>query len=211
MVPFAAMRVRAWLALGVVMACAPRQTFEQAVGLDVSIDSLPTGAVVTENEKTVGTTPAHLDIRDQADHVLVVQKDGFHPAELKVSGKDVEKAGGGAVAVALAPQTFQSTSLSLDDAGQLSRAAQELVKNGDADDAIQYYRRVIALKPAYGPPYKGLGICYTKLGKRNEALDAYRQYLLYAPDAPDAKQVEAIVSKATGGIVIPPPKEEGGF
>ena len=192
-------------------ACAEKQPFEQAMGLDVNVESIPSGAVVTENETTVGTTPTRFELQDKAEHVLVLRKDGYHPFEVKVNGAEVAKTAGGTFSVGLAPQNMQAASVSVDDPNQLMRAAREALNMGNAADAVQFYRRVIALAPAQGPGYKGLGIAYTKLGKRREALDAYRQYLLYAPDAKDAKEVEAIVNKGTAGIDIPPPKPEPGF
>jgi tetratricopeptide (TPR) repeat protein len=150
-------------------------------------------------------------VKDEQEHVLTVHKDGYHPAELRVNGQEIHQAGGGYLAVALAPASFEATSIRADDVGQLDRAARELSAKGNPSDAIEFYRRVLKLKPSHALAHRGIGICYAKMGKREESLNAYRQYLLYAPDAPDAKKVQEVLDKASGGIVIPPPKEESGF
>jgi tetratricopeptide (TPR) repeat protein len=197
--------------IATVLGCAAHQSFEQAVGIDVSIDSLPHGAALVEGGNAIGTTPARYSLNDEADHVLTLQRDGFHPVEITVNGAKMKAAGGGDFFVAMAPEDFVGTSVSATDAKQLAHAAEALLKKGNAADATQFYKQMIVLQPGAAPPYKGLGICYSKLGNKKEALDAYRKYLLYAPDAADAPRIREIVEKAAGGIVIPPPKEEDHF
>jgi regulator of sirC expression with transglutaminase-like and TPR domain len=53
-----------------------------------------------------------------------------------------------------------------------------------------------------------MGICYAKMNRRQEALRAYKNYLLHAPDAPDAPKVQEMISRAEGDITVPPPKRE---
>jgi tetratricopeptide (TPR) repeat protein len=193
-----------------VLGCAHKQPFEQAVGLDVSVESLPPGAMISEGEKPLGTTPTNVDLQDpNVDHILVIQKDGYRPAEVTLRGADIRN--GGAVQVALAPEGTKAETISFDDAETLLAAGQSVLAKGNPADAEQFFRRVIVLKPANGPAYKGLGIALGNLGKKKEALDAYREYLLYAPDASDAKRIQEIVNKGSAGIDIPPPKEERGF
>src|SRR5579863_1867097 len=150
--------------IATVLGCAAHQSFEQAVGIDVSIDSLPHGAALVEGGNAIGTTPARYSLNDEADHVLTLQRDGFHPVEITVNGAKMKAAGGGDFFVAMAPEDFVGTSVSATDAKQLAHAAEALLKKGNAADATQFYKQMIVLQPGAAPPYKGLGIGYSKLG-----------------------------------------------
>ncbi|MFN7134656.1 MAG: tetratricopeptide repeat protein, partial [Myxococcales bacterium] len=107
--------------------------------------------------------------------------------------------------VVLSPDAFDAGARPIepDDAGQVARAGQELLKVERCDEGLQFFRQTLALDPRTPAAHKGSGICYAKMKRNREALQAYKQYLLYAPDAPDAARVQEIVSRAEGDITIP--------
>lgn len=190
------------LAAAIATACAKKQSFAEVMGVDVAIESVPPGALVTEGERTVGTTPTRIDVQDRQTHRLAVQRPGFHATEIVVDGAEAAAQGGGLVVVALAPESFEARRIDANDAGQLVRAGSELVARGRAADAIPFYRRALAIAPENAPAWRGLGSAYAKLGKRDAALDAWRQYLLLAPPGKEADAVRKIVEKSTTGFTI---------
>ncbi|MCX8031269.1 MAG: tetratricopeptide repeat protein [Thermodesulfovibrionales bacterium] len=50
------------------------------------------------------------------------------------------------------------------------------------DKAIEYYKKVISLKPDHVEALISLGICYFSLSKYKESIDAYQKALLYSGD-----------------------------
>lgn len=75
----------------------------------------------------------------------------------------------------------------------------EVLRQGGADEdrvkAEQLYRRAVVALETYAEPYKALGLLYMKQGKKQEAHEAWRRYLLLAPQAPDRKHVEHELQK----------------
>jgi Tfp pilus assembly protein PilF len=51
----------------------------------------------------------------------------------------------------------------------------EYLKSGDADAAIEHLRRALEHDPSYSAAWKSLGRAYEVAGKREQALDTYRQ------------------------------------
>jgi Flp pilus assembly protein TadD len=52
-------------------------------------------------------------------------------------------------------------------------------------------REAAELWPQHAPAFRGLGLASERLGRREQALAAYRRYLELAPLAPDADEVRA--------------------
>lgn len=80
------------------------------------------------------------------------------------------------------------------------KKARDLVARGeklllakDAAGAEPFLRRAAALDPTFAPAWRALGIARASLGNTSGARIAYKKYLTLAPDAPDAKDVRAIL------------------
>jgi tetratricopeptide (TPR) repeat protein len=59
-----------------------------------------------------------------------------------------------------------------------------LQSDGRLDDAIDHYRRAIALQPTYAPAYNNLGAALHAKGRHDEAIASYQQALNLRPDFP---------------------------
>jgi len=58
--------------------------------------------------------------------------------------------------------------------------------------ALSRFREAAQTNPEYAPAYLGLGKTYEKLGRRQEALDAYEKYLDLLPSDKDAEQAKEV-------------------
>jgi Flp pilus assembly protein TadD len=65
--------------------------------------------------------------------------------------------------------------------------------DADTEKAIAAFQKAVELKPDYAQAYKQLGFALLGKGDRAGAKEALEQYVKYAPDAPDAAQMTAIV------------------
>lgn len=70
-------------------------------------------------------------------------------------------------------------------------------------DAADAYQRACEMAPSAVGPYRELGKAYEALGKKEEAAQAYQEYLTRAPEAEDAEQIKARL-KVLGVAAIPP-------
>src|SRR5262245_55768749 len=57
---------------------------------------------------------------------------------------------------------------------------------GRRRDAIEHYRRAIAIQPDYAPAYNNLGVAERAAGDLDRAIDAYQQAVAMKPEYPDA-------------------------
>ena len=69
-----------------------------------------------------------------------------------------------------------------------------LYNQGKADAAAQEFQKVIDQKPDLADAYKHLGFCKVTLGDFPGAITAVKKYLELAPAAPDAAQMQQLVS-----------------
>lgn len=67
--------------------------------------------------------------------------------------------------------------------------------NGKVDDAIRYYKLATTIKPEWAPPYQKIGYSYLNKGEYASAIENFRNYLKYAPDAGDAPVVENLIKE----------------
>jgi len=58
--------------------------------------------------------------------------------------------------------------------------------------ALSRFQEAVHSNPEYAPAYLGLGKTYEKLGRRQEALDAYQKYLDMLPSDKDAEQAKEV-------------------
>jgi tetratricopeptide (TPR) repeat protein len=199
--------------LALLPACAePKPTLDQMAPPEIVLQTLPVGATVTVDDVEAGTTP----LRFRAASRAAVQKvsfarEGYLSSEITVTGEEVAKNSGKQVLVALRPNMWdpaKAKSINVENAGQLARAGHDLSKAGLCPEALAYLLLAIEVDSRLAPAHKTLGTCYAKLNKNAQALEEYKAYLQYAPDAPDAAKVRAIVDKAQGDIEIPGYKED---
>lgn len=75
-------------------------------------------------------------------------------------------------------------------------AAVERAKSpADFEAAVREFREATLVAPWHAPAYFNLGVALEKSGKSREAIQSYQRYLLAAPQAPDAAQVEKRIYK----------------
>lgn len=178
---------------------------------EVVIDTLPAGARVSENGVERGTTPLVFRAGDgQGKHSLTFAQPGFHPHLMALDDAEIAANNGQRLLLPMRPDAFEpgSKPIAADDVGQLARAGSVLSRANRCAEALLFYGQALQIDARIPAAHKGMGICYAKLNRRRQAIEAYKLYLLNAPpDAPDAAKVQAIVSRAEGDIDIPPPNQ----
>lgn len=201
------------LILGIVGAvsvggcAAEKVALNQAAPPEIVIESIPRGARVRGDEVELGVTPLVFRAASAtSQHRLSLARVGFRDQEIALSGEEVRAHSGQRLYVPMRPAEWDAKSPPIDpeDAVQLARAGADLSRANRCAEALQFLRRAIQIDPRVAAAHKGMGVCYGKLGKGAEALAAYKQYLLFAPDAPDAGKVQEIVSRAQGDIEVAP-------
>ena len=66
---------------------------------------------------------------------------------------------------------------------------------GDIDAAIDRFQDAIEAKPGYALPFRFLGECYEKKGKKKPAVKAYQRYLDLFPHADDGDKIRKKIEK----------------
>ena len=69
------------------------------------------------------------------------------------------------------------------------------MRKGDIDAAIDRFEDATEAKPSYAIPYRFLGECYEKKGKKKPAVKAYQRYLDLYPHAEDGDKVRKKIEK----------------
>lgn len=69
------------------------------------------------------------------------------------------------------------------------------MKKGDIDAAIDRFEDATEAKPGYAIPYRFLGECYEKKGKKKPAVKAYQRYLDLYPHAEDGDKIRKKIEK----------------
>ena len=69
------------------------------------------------------------------------------------------------------------------------------MKKGDYDAAIDRFEDAIEAKPGYAVPFRFLGECYEKKGKKKPAAKAYQRYLDLYPHAEDGDKIRKKIEK----------------
>lgn len=83
---------------------------------------------------------------------------------------------------------FQDAAAShADDAMVQINLGNALLEAGKADEAIEHYRRSIAIKPLQSHAYNNLGTAYLRTNRPQEAIEQYEQALRMRPNHPDAR------------------------
>jgi tetratricopeptide (TPR) repeat protein len=66
---------------------------------------------------------------------------------------------------------------------------------GDIDAAIERFQDATEAKPGYALPFRYLGECYEKQGKKKPAVKAYQRYLDLYPKAEDGDKIRKKIEK----------------
>jgi tetratricopeptide (TPR) repeat protein len=200
-------------ALALLASCAgPKPTLDEVAPPEIVLQTIPVGATVNVDGVDTGTTPLRFRATARtAEHKISLAREGYLATDITVTGEQVVKNNGKQVLVALRPNMWdpaKAKGINIDNASQLTRAGLDLSKAGRCAEAVAFLMQALDVDSRHPPAHKALGTCYAKLKKNTQALEEYKAYLLYAPDAPDAAKVRAIVDKAQGDIEYPVPKDD---
>jgi serine/threonine-protein kinase len=80
-------------------------------------------------------------------------------------------------------------------AAELHKEAMSLFVQGKAEQAKEKFKEAIAADPGHAPSYRGLGLAYEKVGKKEKAIRALERYLALEPQAADADSIRARIDK----------------
>jgi tetratricopeptide (TPR) repeat protein len=69
------------------------------------------------------------------------------------------------------------------------------MRKGDIDAAIDRFEDATEAKPGYAIPFRFLGECYEKKGKKKPAVKAYQRYLDLYPRAEDGDKIRKKIEK----------------
>lgn len=69
------------------------------------------------------------------------------------------------------------------------------MRKGDIDAAIDRFEDATEAKPGYAIPFRFLGECYEKKGKKKPAVKAYQRYLDLYPHAEDGDKIRKKIEK----------------
>ncbi|HUB09686.1 MAG TPA: tetratricopeptide repeat protein [Myxococcales bacterium] len=186
-------------------ACAGPQKISTAdLSSDLQLQSMPTGAVVTESGRAIGKTPLWLTLQANRGYSLTFSAPGYASRTVGGTREELLHLGGGQLGVVLVPQGLTlRTPPSFDRPDALASIAIELEHRRAWAQAIQFWIRVVQLQPRNARAHRGLGSAYAKIGKDEDAIREYEQYLFLAPDADDAERVRHAVDAFRGGIDMP--------
>lgn len=74
------------------------------------------------------------------------------------------------------------------------------MRKGDIDAAIDRFQDATEAKPGYAVPFRFLGECYEKKGKKKPAVKAYQRYLDLYPHAEDGDKIRKKIEKLNAEI-----------
>ena len=74
-------------------------------------------------------------------------------------------------------------------AAALYREGADLFIKGKAAEASRRFKDAIDVDSRHAPSYRGLGLAYQSMGKKDKAAAAFKKYLKLAPSAPDAASI----------------------
>lgn len=193
---------RALALLPLLAACAgERPTLRDVAPPELYLEVLPRHALLELDGVGVGKGSRAIPAPPAGAHVLVASADGFEPLERALPQGSLD---GVRVGVALRPEGFgASRRLELDEPAGLAVAAAALGRTGRHRDALDYASRAAALDGRHALAQRALGDALAALGRRDEARAAWGRYLLLAPDAPDAREVEARMGAGRATFEVP--------
>jgi len=202
------MKGRLTLAVAAAVALAacsgPKPTMDQLLPPEVALRTVPDTCKVTVDGVDRGVTPLALKAEPGSERrKVVLSKEGYLPSELQLTNDDIRQHSSESIVHFMRPAMWdpaRAPSIDPNDPVQLTRAGKDLAKAGRCPEAMPYLARALEIDARIAAAHKALGSCYAKQKDSAKALEHYKAYLLAAPDAPDADQVRAIVSRASGDI-----------
>lgn len=191
------------LGLALAACAGQKESWKSLQQPDFSIEVLPRNATVEVDGRPAGRGAASRTVVDAGRRYrLRVTASGFEPLQVEVDGS---KLSGGQTVLVLRPVGFGSQRrLDAGDPGGLAQAALTLLRAGRIDDAWDYAQRSSELGDT-ALVHKVLGGIHARKGDRRQAGRHYSEYLVLAPDAPDAKQIAAEVERLRGDLTVPAP------
>ncbi len=81
------------------------------------------------------------------------------------------------------------------DAATAYKAGFQQYVKGDTTGALTTFKDALANNPGYAPTWRGIGLVYEKLGRRSQAMTAFKRYLELSPNAGDADQIRNRLEK----------------
>lgn len=78
------------------------------------------------------------------------------------------------------------------------RGTQALLK-GYLPEAIEAFRAATQAAPNFAPAWRGLGLANERMGRRAEAIEAFRRYLRYAPQGAESEVVRTRLARLEAG------------
>jgi tetratricopeptide (TPR) repeat protein len=89
----------------------------------------------------------------------------------------------------------KATASSGKSAAALYEEGADLFVKGKAAEAKDRFKEALAIDPRHAPSYRGLGLAYQALGRKDKAIDAFERYLQLSPGAADADSIRARIEK----------------
>lgn len=181
----------------------PRKLTLDELSNGVQVDSLPAGALVALDGHPAGRAPTGVDLPAGRTVTLTIALQGFTPRTL--TGSRAQLLGGGdRLGVVLTPEGWRPPRpLDMNEPKGLGALARELERRRDWGHAAEAWARLLELSPRDARAHRGMGSCFAKMGRDEQAIREYEQYLFLAPDAPDAARVRHAVDSYRGGIDLP--------
>ena len=81
------------------------------------------------------------------------------------------------------------------DAATAYKAGFQLYVKGDTNGALTSFKEALASNPGYAPTWRGIGLVYEKLGRKSQAVTAFKRYLELSPGAGDGDQIRNRLEK----------------
>lgn len=200
------LRRLALLTLAATAACAaPQRVSLLDLSSDLQLRSLPTGAEVSLDGRSVGKTPMDVALAGRESYELTFALRGFASRTIGGSREELLHMGAGQLGVVLLPVGFGSgPPPGFDQADKLAAVASELGRRKAWGLSAEFWQRVLQLAPRNARAHRGMGSALAKLGRDEEAIRQYEEYLFLAPDAEDAERVHHAVDAYRGGIEMKP-------
>lgn len=185
--------------------CAADRQSLNDLGLDIRLSSLPAGAQVQNNGRDIGVTPMSLHLDSDGPVSLTFALAGYAPRTIVGTRDEIYRKSKGEIAIVLLPLGYNpGAPPTASDLEGLTRLAQELERRGEWERAAQIWEHILSFSPRYARAHRGMGSCMAKMGRDEEAIREYEQYLFLVPDAPDAARVQRAIDRYRGGIPASP-------
>jgi tetratricopeptide (TPR) repeat protein len=185
-------------------ACAADRQSLSDLGIDLRLSSLPGGAQVQLNGREVGVTPMNLHLDSDGPVTLTFALGGYTPRTLAGTRDEIYRKSKGEIGIVLLPVGYPGPAPTVSDVEGLTGLAQELQRRGDWSRALEVWEHVLSFTPRNARAHRGMGSCLAKMGRDEEAIREYEQYLFLDPGAADAARVQRAIDRYRGGIPVSP-------